>query len=441
MKSIVLHFGMPKTGSSSIQESLYRSPDLPIHYLQVNRANSGLIVAAAFSPNPMQFHAFRFGNTRKDVVKRLGKKFRKGLTKQLTHSDKTMFVLSAEYMYNADAETLYSLKQFLLQHVDKVRAMGYIRPPKSFIESAFQQTLKVGPLRPIERHFRTPEYQNNLSKIIDIFGEENVQLRLFDPKTFPDNCVVKDFCHQIGVKELDGLKVINTNESLCRDAVAFLYTYKKLGPSSEVGPTRVVAETALVDKLAELKGEKFKLSKRFIRKSLVSLRQDIPWVETQMGVKFPDESATKLPSEINSEKDFFHYDETSILWLASLSGADHSLDLASVTPEMIAEWMHKLFEKFSANVDLSKSNKNAPYRYLDQVAKRLPAETKITTQQISDIQTALYGQIADYFNKANNGDTLRLPNLGTLIAVDKKNKKGDTVRHIRLRQQDSDPTL
>jgi hypothetical protein len=65
-------------------------------------------------------------------------------------------------------------------------------------------------------------------KFDDVLGRENVRLWKFDPPSFPNGCVVQDFCTRLGIA-LPRERVIRVNASISREAVQLLYTYRKLG--------------------------------------------------------------------------------------------------------------------------------------------------------------------------------------------------------------------
>ena len=60
MKTCILHFGMAKTGSTSIQATLLRAPaDEAFHYLTLGNGNAGRALATAFMPNARKFQPNR----------------------------------------------------------------------------------------------------------------------------------------------------------------------------------------------------------------------------------------------------------------------------------------------------------------------------------------------------------------------------------------------
>ena len=79
-----------------------------------------------------------------------------------------------------------------------MRVIGYVRPPVAFKTSLFQQRVKHG-LGAFNIDGIRPKYRKRFRKFDTVFGTGNVTLRKFDPATFPDRCVVRDFCQQLGI--------------------------------------------------------------------------------------------------------------------------------------------------------------------------------------------------------------------------------------------------
>ena len=73
MSACIIHYGMPKTGSSSIQTYLLRSLADPRFFnLDLGRRGSGNIIAAAFLAHPEQHHRnIKLGLTPAEVKKEI----------------------------------------------------------------------------------------------------------------------------------------------------------------------------------------------------------------------------------------------------------------------------------------------------------------------------------------------------------------------------------
>ena len=154
----VIHFGMNKTGSSSIQESLFRyAENLPDwHYLHVGSANLSEAIATAFSDHPTQYHTNRKRGLNESEVNARAQEIRSKLMAQLQASTKLGLLLSAEYISAISHAGLLCLVDWLAGQVDDIQAVGYIRAPGSFAASAFQQRVKGGRVNQLEWGIDSP---------------------------------------------------------------------------------------------------------------------------------------------------------------------------------------------------------------------------------------------------------------------------------------------
>ena len=134
------------------------------------------------------------------------------------------------------------LKQLYYQFADKVdhlNIVAYVRSPAAYLTSVFQQKVKGGSLKNFKLEDRYRNYENSFSKFDVVFGRDNVQLWKFDPRTFPDGCVVRDFCLRLGI-DLPVERIVRANESPSRQIVSMLYMYRKLGENKD--PARTARE-------------------------------------------------------------------------------------------------------------------------------------------------------------------------------------------------------
>ncbi len=130
-KSLVLHIGDPKTGSSSIQEvlrnRLWESPTVSVAYPE--QLNSFPLANALSDPKQAEHREARYAK----------------LADWLGSSDADVAVVSAEQFFRVNPERLLeTLKEFLPAYVPTLRVVAYVRPHASRLLSAFMQRSKAG---------------------------------------------------------------------------------------------------------------------------------------------------------------------------------------------------------------------------------------------------------------------------------------------------------
>jgi hypothetical protein len=344
---VVMHFGMPKTGTTSIQLSLMRRlSDERFRYLKLGYANGSYAIASAFKADPGRFHRHRKEGTSAEQLRQLREEAVNGLRSQLEAASGRTAILSAEVVFGFDETELQALCRALGRH-GAVTAVGYIRRPKEFIESTFQQLVKGGRSNfAVDRLF--PRYRARLETIDAVLGRESTRIWLFDPASFPGRCAVQDFCARLGI----GLRpedVTRTNEGLSRPALALLYAYRKFGPGYGVGPQVMWENKLLVRRVRKLPGPKLRLHSSLVAPVLETKRPEIEWVQERLGASLAEDIAAHDEGAVRSEEDLLAFTPESLRWLAGELGDEFAGRWrADMSPREVAEWMHLLRARTAA---------------------------------------------------------------------------------------------
>ncbi|MGR8933318.1 MAG: hypothetical protein ACU837_02880 [Gammaproteobacteria bacterium] len=399
MKRCVIHIGMPKTGSTSIQYSFSRRLDNPQwKYLDLNGPNHSGALNVILPEDPFLFGGLhrRLG-TERDVLLKLQRELRDKLIRELD-ADAENMLISAELLTTkrTDLSLLLTLRDLVAKHVDSIVVVGYIRPPKGHMESAFQERVKGG-CSQLDCDSIYPKYRKRLENLDKAFGKENVVFWKFDPATFPNGCVVQDFCSRLGI-DFPVSSISRVNESLSREAVALLYTYRKYGPENILGKAAVNENNLLIRRLSELKGSKLRFSWDLIYPTLHANDADIVWMENRLGESLK-EVCQEEESAICSEKDLFCYRSQDLLWLAEQLGPEYVKRCNSqMSSEEVSSWIHTLRLKLAGkdkNVKDDKSmNKVIPIKKNEVSSiKRGKEEMKIKEllQRVKELDPDLAG--------------------------------------------------
>lgn len=284
MKRCLIHIGMHKTGTTSIQRTLSSVPHpADWHYVKLGPyINLGVPFFAMFSPNPTSYHWFSKKNQTHDDAVAMGKKWKVELKQMIESSSAKQFIFSGEGIGLLCQEGLENMRTFLAPLFDEIRIVGYVRAPIGFRTSMFQQRIKNG-RRSFDAVTTPLVYRSRFEMFDKLFGRDKVDLWKFDPKTFANGCVVTDFCCRVNIQFDPGASVVRTNESLTREGLGILYAYRKLGDGYGTGATVVKENRAIFNALLEMKGGKFKFAPSVFRELTPEDAQEIAWMEVRLG--------------------------------------------------------------------------------------------------------------------------------------------------------------
>lgn len=287
-RTAILHVGMGKTGSTSIQYSL-DAADLPLHhYVRTGGSNHSDVFIALFGPDNHRRNLFQIREGRSDAALREQQtEWRRALKAELRDTRKPAVIFSAEAlaMPNADAGAVAALRDILAPHFDRFQVIGYVRPPISYLQSSFQQRVKCGEW---SRLTLTPlAYRSRFEKFDRLFGRENVTLVKFDRATLAGGDVVLDFTRRIGVA-LRPDQVISRNETLSLEVMALLFARNCHCPSHMGHPEYSADILRLLDALAGIGTRRLRFSPALVQPHLDAAAEDLDWIEDRLGVPLRD---------------------------------------------------------------------------------------------------------------------------------------------------------
>lgn len=349
-KNLIIHIGMNKTGSSSIQETLfYNLKDKRYRYLDFGTPNHGgpmkIIFQSDFFDRP---HVNRYKFTENEVQE-IRKKLIKKIEYQINNADSGTFIISGEEILslsNFDPEftDVKKVKSYFSKFFDDIKIVAYVRTPKPFNESLFQQNLKEGVgwhIRPLSTY---QPYKRKFEKFDVVFGKENVHLWKFDPITFPKKDVVLDFCEKIGIK-VDEKDVVRVNESLSLEAISLLYVYRKYYQIQENGSENIKENQMMIEVFQKIGNKKYKTASSFMKPFFEKNEEDISWIKARMEQDFDDEYCDDKAG-ITSEDDLESIAKKSVhLLYEFINKKNLPIDVKDVdesTAEDIARIVHGL---------------------------------------------------------------------------------------------------
>lgn len=347
MRKVYIHIGMHKTGSTSIQNTLYdQLDDTSFMYADFGSPNHSAGVVSVFSSQPERLIS-KLKTQNHNGLEAFNKNILSNFENQLSKSNKENFLISGEAINSLENAELIRFKEYLLKHFSDIKVVAYIRSPTSYIQSAFQQRVKnnLGKFA-LDRLY--PNYKQHFIKFDRIFGQEHVELWKFSPDKFVNGDVVQDFCHKIGVNA-DNINTKRYNDSLTKEAVALLYTYNKIYPKNEETSRVYKTNRILLDTMRRMRGEKLKFCSHLTENILIKNSSDISWMENRLGDSLAEPDAGP-DCNVSSESDLMTFHQQAINELLThIDASSIPSNLNLDNPQGIARLMRILHRNAAHN--------------------------------------------------------------------------------------------
>lgn len=290
MRRLLLHIGMHKTGTTTLQNTLFAHRDglagAGMHYVPLG-ANHSRPMFSIFSGRADKYPLNRrAGLTTKQTVESYVSEQKVALQTAIGGVTDGLTVISGEDISLLRKDAIPGLKNYFAPYFDAITIVVYVRPARSFINSMTVQAVKGGAvLAALEANLPAPDYQWRFNKFIENFGAENVYFRLYDPKQFRHECIVADFLEAFGLYETlyPTLDVTSENTGLSQAGVEFLSEANARTPlwiDDRPNPAR---DNGLLAAAEAKQGPAFSWDEPILDAQLRKIDFDIKWMEHRLG--------------------------------------------------------------------------------------------------------------------------------------------------------------
>ncbi len=239
-RNIILHIGVPKTGSTTIQkfltENADRLPEMGYAYLKSlgQPNNTGLVLHCRdFKPRVKTGRDLRYrhGIRSEADLAHYRQKLEAELAAEIAGLPESIhtIIMSCELCARLEENEIQRLKQVIAPFASTIKILLYLRGQDEIIRSSYTTTLRVGYSGSFDRWIEDEmekdmfEFDRLLDKWSRVFGEKQLIVRLFRRDLFKKGDFVQDFCDAAGLKNISKLKEIGpSNQSLYTSVQRFL---------------------------------------------------------------------------------------------------------------------------------------------------------------------------------------------------------------------------
>lgn len=236
-KTVFIHIGLMKTGTSAIQSMLWNNTSffLERDYFipRINHEANNYLGFSLLDEIPPMIH-IKLKSSREDIYRRLLREINHSKAKNVVLSAEAFSLISTEEFIGENAP-IY-LKHFFDSDKFDVKIIAFIRRQDEYLESQYNQHVKTHNFwnlydEDIESFYKLKaelfDFKKIISKWSKVFGIENVKIAAYKSKVD----VRVEFLKLIGLTNYDKLPLSSNliNEKLGLKALDFMRTANKFG--------------------------------------------------------------------------------------------------------------------------------------------------------------------------------------------------------------------
>lgn len=213
-KTIFLHIGLEKTGTTTLQEVLWHNrKELEKHgiilpyFLGKNHMQLALLSAGRRVTVDLQNH-LKLTNEKKydNFISGFPSEFEKNISRSVKEASAVKsLILTNEHLSSRvkNVEEAAILKKLLSPFGDTIRIIIYLRRQDSYLVSLYSEFVKSGGRKSFQEWLASFNYINlNWNEVTEVwstvFGKENITIRPFEKKELKNDDLVADFMDTIG---------------------------------------------------------------------------------------------------------------------------------------------------------------------------------------------------------------------------------------------------
>jgi hypothetical protein len=323
----LLHVGQSKTGTTSIQSTLFwRLRDSRHLLLSLDSFFGNQLLLAAFADgDEARRSVFLDAYSEKKLCELRARSLHfldRGLA--WARARELIPILSAEAIWRFFSEDeIRELRDFLELRGFQPRVFGYLRAPWDWLESSFQQMARIGQAKiwdGLKQRVCGAQPKGSIECMDRVFGRENVALHFFNPEKFPGECVVRHFCEANGIP-MATEQIVRDNESLNLNALRFVHAYNCYLQVAQPAGAHFLRRSFVIQALADLPGPMVRLHRDVAPAFNRPFLDSQAWLQERLGCDVPETLVPRGAAEgLRSEDDLRRHGQDALDWLGRKLG-------------------------------------------------------------------------------------------------------------------------
>jgi hypothetical protein len=260
---IVLHIGMGKTGTSSIQfflrDNRERLSELGLLYPKSPGGGRHHQLGLFLKPEEELSTSPEWARQKQPDAASFRKAFRRRLFSEIEKSGLSRVLLSDEILFGSSEPTLRRLRRFTDRIAKSTRVVTYLRRQDDHMVSRYQQLVKVGWILRLRDWAQEDmsdlyDYYARLRRHEQLLAPNDLVVRRYERDSFVNGSLYQDFLDAAGVDvSADDLEQgPNRNQSLDAESVEFLRLFNLYRVENEGATPGLIDNRALGARLAEV---------------------------------------------------------------------------------------------------------------------------------------------------------------------------------------------
>lgn len=315
-KRAILHIGIDKTGSTTIQNTLHQAHR---ELLQEERilypsiaANHSVFLTTVFHEKPPKILPLidSRANNKAAIGRLKNEYFDQFNTDLIKHNWRTI-ILSAEGLCDSPPNAILSLLEWITPHVEEIEVVAFVRHPVDWTRSVVQERLKMGfTLKQLSDTLPAPRWQQRFTPWIDLVGLKNMKIISFEDARARDGILA----HFLRAASLPYERIITllpdtvrANKAMSMEAALLISSLNRQRPLLVDGKVSHERAWPGIDRLMSIPGNPFQLSRSDIARAKERNRDDVRWLNDLLGSDYyldvfdeamsaPDPSKPSMPS-------------------------------------------------------------------------------------------------------------------------------------------------